>query len=233
MRKKVVLFDLDNTLTHRKQSIDAYALRFFSDFYEYIDPDMSAITIAQTIHLADNGGYLPSSSPFLSIKDAIAHQLLRSIQWQNTPQEDRLKQHWHEFFPKLAVPMSGLDTVLKYLKSNSFRIGVITNGGEHSQSLKLEALNILPYLDLVLISETAGAAKPDRQIFQQAIAQLQVETSQCYFVGDHPLNDILGSSRAGLTSVWLRGFHHWPSHQAPPSHSINQLTELEALIAAG
>jgi HAD-hyrolase-like len=55
-------------------------------------------------------------------------------------------------------------------------------------------------------------------IFQHALDGLGLGADQVWFVGDHPENDILGASRVGLRTVWLRGAHPWPGHQVVPYH---------------
>jgi hypothetical protein len=44
--------------------------------------------------------------------------------------------------------------------------------------------------------------------------------------GSHPANDIDGARWAGLTAVWLRGTHPWPTELTPPERHINDLAML-------
>jgi putative hydrolase of the HAD superfamily len=84
----------------------------------------------------------------------------------------------------------------------------------------------------VVISEAAGVAKPDPAIFRLALDQLGCEPGEAWFVGDHPVNDALGASAAGLRGIWLPALHPWPAGRREPWRTIAALPELLALIEA-
>ncbi len=54
---------------------------------------------------------------------------------------------------------------------------------------------------------SSGVSKPDPFIFTHTVRQAGFEPNECVYIGDHPLNDIMGATRAGMTAVWLAGFH--------------------------
>ncbi len=56
MAPKAILFDLDNTLTHRALSIDRYAERFLHEFKTQI-AEADIRQISHLIARTDNGGY--------------------------------------------------------------------------------------------------------------------------------------------------------------------------------
>jgi putative hydrolase of the HAD superfamily len=58
-----------------------------------------------------------------------------------------------------------------------------------------------------MISEAVGVKKPDARIFAQALAAVGCRASQAWFVGDHPVNDVLGAAAVGLRPIWLTGVH--------------------------
>jgi hypothetical protein len=47
--------------------------------------------------------------------------------------------------------------------------------------------------------------KPDPRIFAHALAQIGCRASDTWFVGDHPVNDVLGAAAVGLRAIWLTG----------------------------
>jgi len=81
-----------------------------------------------------------------------------------------------------------------------------------------------------VVSEGAGFRKPDCRIFQSALDVLALEAAECAFVGDHPVNDIVGSREAGLTAVWLAGMHPWPADVLKSEHSIIRLAEIHSIL---
>jgi FMN phosphatase YigB (HAD superfamily) len=46
------------------------------------------------------------------------------------------------------------------------------------------------------------------------------------FVGDHPINDVLGSAAVGLVPVWLEGVHVWPKSHPSPERRIRALPDI-------
>lgn len=56
------------------------------------------------------------------------------------------------------------------------------------------------------------------------------QASQAWFVGDHPVNDVLGAAAVGLRPIWLRGVHSWPSDHPMPASQIGALPELVGLV---
>jgi putative hydrolase of the HAD superfamily len=58
-------------------------------------------------------------------------------------------------------------------------------------------------LSAVVVSSSAGAAKPDPAPFQLALAQLQLEAGQVWHVGDSA-EDVAGAAAAGLPCIQVR-----------------------------
>lgn len=69
------------------------------------------------------------------------------------------------------------------------------------QEQKIRQLGITDLIDEVLISEQEGSRKPDRKIFERALARLRILPAEAWYVGDHPLVDVHGAFEAGLTPV--------------------------------
>lgn len=109
-------------------------------------------------------------------------------------------------------------------------MGIVTNGASASQSGKLDTLGIRRYMGTIVMSEEVGLRKPDPRIFQLALDNLGIEPSAACYVGDHPANDVLGASDAGLTAVWLKGTHDWPEGCDEPRFQIDALSELVPLV---
>jgi len=93
-----------------------------------------------------------------------------------------------------ALP--GAEAALAGLKTQGARLVVVTNGFAAYQEPVLAALGLLPYFSAVVTPERAGAAKPQRRIFEAA-GDLDL------FVGDTLVHDVLGARGAGVASAWL------------------------------
>src|SRR5256712_1827903 len=218
---QAILFDLDETLIDRTRSIVSYAERFQHDFTDHLAPT-TVSTIATAILTADDRGYRP--------REELFGELLQSLPWQTPPEVWRLHTHWETWFPASSVARPGLKETLTALHAQGIRLGVVTNGVVRRQQPKIEQLQIRPYLSTIVVSEAVQIKKPDPRIFAWALAEVGCQASQAWFVGDHPVNDVLGAAASGLRPIWLTGVHSWPTEHPEPLWHIRVLTELVAIV---
>lgn len=226
---KAVLFDLDNTLTHRGLSIERYAQLFLSQFNDALrrhDPQQ----VLQLLKDTDNGGYLASSSEFSSIRDAIGQTLSRHLAWRSAKAPEELSAHWVNHFPAASVEMPGASALIQELRRRGITCGVISNGAENSRRRTLDALPFGNAIRALVSSEGLGISKPDPAIFVAGSAQLGCAPERCWFIGDHPVNDYQGASAAGMQPIWLSGFHSWPENTAPATFAIDRLETLLSIV---
>ena len=57
--------------------------------------------------------------------------------------------------------------------------------------------------DTETFSATTGLKKPDAEIYLYTARILDVEASECYFVGDGANDELAGAARAGMTPVLM------------------------------
>ena len=82
------------------------------------------------------------------------------------------------------------------------KLAVVSNFDSRLPGL-LEQLGLARWLSAVVVSSSAGAAKPDPAPFQLALAQLQLEAGQVWHVGDSA-EDVAGAAAAGLPCIQVR-----------------------------
>ncbi len=131
---------------------------------------------------------------------------------------------------EICTPLPGAVSLLNALKGKA-KMGIITNGFSALQNRRLARTGLSDYFDLLVISEEVGVAKPDRKIFDYALARMgEPSRERVLMVGDTAESDILGGINAGLSTVWLN------AHQRPlpdgirPDWQVSSLAELEALL---
>lgn len=233
MHIQAVLFDLDNTLTHRDQSVQAYS-RFLVRHYQQhlsMQTNEAIEKVTQLVRSIDNGGY-PQKELLThpSIAASVGYALLQQLSWQQRPSLEELTEFWFSQFGRCAVAMSGAEQLLQQLKQQNFKLGIISNGGQQSRVNILQGLGFLDYFDVVHSSELVGSAKPKPDIFLHTAAHLNLAPEECLFIGDHPINDIYGAQAAGMPALWLQGFH--PSPQLLDVPKITQLDEVWHYLSA-
>ncbi len=132
-----------------------------------------------------------------------------------------------------VVPFDDTLPVLKQLKNDGYKIGLITNAMQPMwmRDVELRAYGILDYLDVRLTSGDVGFMKPHPQIYRRALELLAVEPEEAVFVGDRPANDIAGANEAGITSVLMSPPHlERELNGARPNYTIANLTELLPIL---
>lgn len=114
-----------------------------------------------------------------------------------------------ESFMTVAVPYSFTEPMLKKLKNEGFKIGLITNGRVGLQEKKLEMLGITDYFDEIIISGKYGCPKPSPIPFEMMSERLKLLPSEMMYVGDHPKNDVDASRRVGYVPVFVNTAGYW------------------------
>lgn len=104
-----------------------------------------------------------------------------------------------------------------------YRIGVLANQPRATRTA-LERDGVARYVDLWVVSEEIGLAKPSARIFARALEVAACEPGEAVLVGNRLDNDIRPARAAGLRTVWLlRG-------EAPDEPTAGELTEADATI---
>ena len=210
---KAVLFDLDGTLLDRDESVK----RFIQSQYDRIKRVVGHIPretyINRFIEL-DQRGYV--------WKDKVYQQLVDEYNITEMTWEELL-QDYIAVFKHHCVPVPNLITTLEKLKNCNIRLGLITNGRGQFQLGNIKALGIEKYFYTILISEWEGIKKPDPEIFNRALKQLEVSAHMSIFVGDHPENDVKAARNVGMKGIWKRD-PQW--EQVNADYIIDDLAEL-------
>ena len=228
MTIRAVLFDLDNTLTHRDQSILAYSQHLAHTYHQQLQHDQIS-QIPSIIRRIDNGGY-PKKELLThpSIAASVGYALQQELTWSSLPDLDELTQFWFQQFGLSAVAMPGANSLLAELKQQGYKLAVISNGGHATRLTILQGLGFSHYFDEIISSELVGISKPNPEIFLHTSRQLNIVPENCLFIGDHPINDIQGATQAGMKALWLQGFHKTGVHK--PINTIQNLAEIKQYL---
>jgi putative hydrolase of the HAD superfamily len=114
---------------------------------------------------------------------------------------------------------------LKWLRDCGRRLVVVSNWDLSLHDV-LERVQLAPLLDAIVTSAEAGARKPAREIFEQALRLAGVTASDAIHVGDSLEEDVEGARAAGIAPVLVRR----DGGPVPPGvHTIASLSELPAL----
>jgi putative hydrolase of the HAD superfamily len=99
--------------------------------------------------------------------------------------------------------------LLEALRERGLKLALVSNTASPRWLLEpiLERQGIAERVDAIVLSSEVGKRKPHPAIFERALRELEVGSSDALFVGDRVEADILGASRVGMTTVqafWFR-----------------------------
>lgn len=138
---------------------------------------------------------------------------------------------FNECWSVAAVKFPFTKPTLEKLKEMGYKLGLITNGPNRVQMKKLEMLELENSFDEIVITGDIGVHKPDPKPFEIMSEKLGIEAEKLIYVGDHPLNDVEGSRRAGYTPVWINATGYWSYPEiARAPYEIDTVEELPELL---
>jgi putative hydrolase of the HAD superfamily len=191
---RAVLFDLDGTLLNRRRSFELFVRAQWERFAQVLQTiDQEAYV--QTLVERDRDGYAPRRELFTGI--TAQFELPSGL-------SETLLDDYRAGFPNACLLFHDAAETLSVLRASRLQLGLITNGSVRMQNRKLECLSLSPMFDTILISDAEGFSKPDPRIFHRALDQLEVNSAQAVYVGDHPEIDIAGARAAGMRAIWRR-----------------------------
>lgn len=215
---RAIFFDLDGTLHDRQRSVAALA-RSQHERFAGLQAVEAGRYLERFLHF-DARGYVPKAEVYPA--------LLAELGLPGSLAQPLIEDYWARY-NDFALGFAGLEEVLGTLRGQGYRLGVVTNGSTRTQTGKLRALGIEGYFEGVVVSEAAGASKPQARIYEVALEQVGAVAAEAVFVGDHPENDVAGPQRLGMRAVWFRD-DYWGTPERPNA-VIEGLEALPGLIA--
>lgn len=143
-----------------------------------------------------------------------------------------LNSQFLEAMAQICQPLEGVITLLDTLSCKA-KLAIITNGFTELQQIRLQNTGLEQHFSAIITSEEVGVAKPDRAIFDYALAHIQhTDRESVLMVGDNPHSDILGANQAGIDSCWLNAKKHPLPNHIQATYQVQSMAELADLVAA-
>lgn len=119
---------------------------------------------------------------------------------------------------------------LDYLTEKKYPLTIISNGFVEVQYRKMRSSNIEHYFNHIVLSEAAGALKPDKRIFEYALELNGAKASEAIMIGDSYAADIVGAQNAGIDQVYFP--LHYPENGEKPvcTYMIRSLKEIMEIL---
>jgi putative hydrolase of the HAD superfamily len=109
------------------------------------------------------------------------------------------------------IPRPEAIPTLEELRRRGHRLGMISACSQDVPDV-WERTPLAGLFDSTIFSCSVGVSKPDREIYELAARELDVEARDCLFVGDGANDELPGAEQAGMKALQLRA----PGEQLTP-----------------
>lgn len=125
-----------------------------------------------------------------------------------------------------VVLIDGAATLCEEL-AQAGEVGIVTNGAEQIQQLRIASSGLGKHISFVCTSEACGFAKPDVRFFEHAGKLARAfARHEAVIVGDRLDADILGANRYGIESCWFNPEKLANDSQALPTFEVASLHDV-------
>ena len=197
---KWVFFDLDNTLW----DFDGNAQEALKVLFQQHQLELhTGYKVEQFIHLYQdvNAAYWKRYE-----KGEVSKELLRTARFTDTfelmglPPALYPQNVWDEYLdicPRMTLLIPGARECLSFFQTH-LKIGILTNGFEETQRIKLAESSLDQYVQYMQSSEAFGSAKPSLEFFNAALEHAGITPDECVYIGDNQQTDVIGGMNAGI-----------------------------------
>lgn len=138
----------------------------------------------------------------LSIIRKVAHRI------DPTVPEDRIAEAADSRLKRFALALEQVDpetvAAVSKLKQMGLRIGLVSNA-DVTEVCAWSRSPLAPHFDSAIFSCHVGMKKPDAEIYERSLSELDVKSSEALFVGDGGSDELKGAKSVGLTTVMMAG----------------------------
>jgi len=190
--KSILAWDLDNTLFDRDTAFRRCLVAIATERQK--NPSLLGSSVSRIMAFDRSG-----KADRLAVAEFIASEI-------GLPSSEAagLKETIQRRLPEFVRPDQEVCRLLEEL-SREYRMALISNGGAVLQRAKLDRAGLMKFFDpaLILISGELESEKPDLAIFAEMLKRAEASASGSLFVGDDPVADIEGATRAGMRTCWV------------------------------
>ena len=140
----------------------------------------------------------------------------------------QLSELFLQLLPTRTILFPDTIEVLQYLTDKGYQLHLITNGFEKTQHEKLRSSGLTVFFKHVITSEGSNSLKPEKEIFDYALAKANANVNESIMIGDTLDVDILGAMNAGMDQVHVN-FTNKPQ-DLKPTYTVTTLKELKEIF---
>jgi putative hydrolase of the HAD superfamily len=231
-----ILFDLDNTLLECTTFLDADLLN--KVLTRILNKKTAQAKAFSNINFAFEE-CMKSKEDWKFARDnkrelrrKVFLEQIKNVGFTNSPEIIQASDFYNDELEARATVISGVKETLAFLVSRKIKLGIIANGREHIQFLKIKRSGLEKFFDAIFVEGKEGFGKPDPRFYNLATNRLKSQTLDTWVVGDSIDWEVIAPKKLGFFSVWV---DYWkegiPSNvQPPPDEIISSVPEIKELL---
>jgi len=187
---KTIFFDLDDTLYDAGQ----YRLGVFKEIWEYLSKKYK---ISQKLIYRKTRQLWKERT---SMYPYLFNDLLKNLNIKENPRE--IVRIFNNYDGKMK-PYSDTTIVLKQLKKQNYKLGIITDGNIPKQKRKIKNLGLEKFFEVIIFTKKSKP-KPSKIPFLAALKKMKIKAKNAFYAADNPLIDFEGAKKAGMKTMRLK-----------------------------
>jgi putative hydrolase of the HAD superfamily len=140
----------------------------------------------------------------------------------------------HEFGRRVLRLERGVRDAIGELRRRGLKLGLITVCSEEVP-LAWPETDLAGLFDAETFSSACGLVKPEPEIYLRTAAALDVDATECFFVGDGANDELAGAERVGMTPVLFVPAGReplWPQIRGWRGLRVSSVAEVVRLVPA-
>ncbi|MHA1695107.1 MAG: HAD family hydrolase [Candidatus Helarchaeota archaeon] len=221
-RIKGFIFDLDGTLIN---TLKYHVQAFLKAFNE------SSYTIDKKI-IEQNMGRTPWDIP----SDILFNKNFNSLGGTEKKVVKKIAskkiKYYHEFLEGDIPVQNGAIKLLKYFKSNNYKLAVCSSTPQINVNYILKKVKLFDFFDVIITGDNIKIGKPNPAAYLLAVNHLHLKKEECIIIGDS-IHDIKAGKNGGIMCISVcTGFHSKDQLKSEaPDLLVNDLEELYSIIS--
>ncbi len=226
LSKCVVVFDLDDTLY--------YEIDYLKSAYKEISKEISKQAI---LPLKEEILFEEMMEEYVGKRDVFS-VILKKYKIKDLTKDDLIRKY-RNHKPKITLSENRLE-ILRFLKENNVKIGIITDGRSITQRHKIQTLKLDDFIEDpedIVISEEIGYEKPSKENYLFFENKYKNENTKFFYIGDNTKKDFITPNKFGWRTICLidEGFNIHKQDfglkkEYLPHYKVKNIIEIKHLI---
>lgn len=223
---KHIFFDLDHTIWDFDRNAQETLLELY-DTYQLKAIGLDSVTFIE-LYTENNHRLWQQYHLGEITKEHLRQERFRKTFLELGVKPELVPHQFEDDYVKISPTktnlFAGAEKVLAYLQKK-YQLHIISNGFKETTLTKMHLSGLNPYFTQVIISEDVGVNKPNKLIFEHALAKASASKEESIMIGDSLEADIRGAQDFGLKAIFFN-----PLNAEKPADVEWQILHLEELL---